>query len=278
MKWAEQNRRQIADLPRDTICLLPLGAIEQHGPHLPVATDLMIAEAIATRIDIACGGKILVMPPLAVTCSEHHMAFDGTLTLQHETAMHVMTDILRSAVRHGFRRFCIVNAHGGNMAMGSVVAEQAAIEMPQADFVFSTWFRTASDRLREVVEGDYPAVGHACEFETSLMLVICPDLVDVDAIKDDGVTPHSRRFRSDMLSPGSVTRSIPFDRLTSSGVWGKPSLATAAKGCAILDIVVGSYKELFDAYWPDAPGVARHETVNDEYPISVESSHRRASV
>jgi creatinine amidohydrolase len=257
MKWVDLNSPQLGSVSRETICVLPLGATEQHGPHLPLATDQIIADGLAERFDDACGGKLLVLPGLPATCSEHHMAFPGSLTLDHDTFARVVTQLIHSAARHGFRRFFLLNAHGGNMAVGGVIAEQLSTSLPDAEVVFGTWFRMAGERLRHLVEGSYPAVGHACEFETSLLLALRPDLVDPDAIADDGVAPTSPLLRFDLLSGGPTVRSLPFERFTTNGVWGKPSQATAEKGHAILTITTALIKEILTAHWPAAPGLDR---------------------
>jgi creatinine amidohydrolase len=255
MKWVELNSPQLGSISRETICVLPLGATEQHGPHLPLATDQIIADGLAAQLDEACAGRLLIMPGLPATCSEHHMAFPGSLTLDHDTFARVVTQLIHSAARHGFRRFFLLNAHGGNMAIGGVIAEQLSTSLPDAEVVFGTWFRMTGERLRHLVEGDYPAVGHACEFETSLLLALRPELVDLAAIADDGVAPTSPLLRFDLLSGGPTVRSLPFDEFTTNGVWGKPSKASADKGRAILDITIPLIADILAAHWPSAPGI-----------------------
>jgi creatinine amidohydrolase len=255
MKWVELNSPQLGSVSRETICVLPLGATEQHGPHLPLATDQIIADGLAAQLDEACAGRLLIMPGLPATCSEHHMAFPGSLTLDHDTFARVVSQLIHSAARHGFRRFFLLNAHGGNMAIGSVIAEQLSTSLPDAEVVFGTWFRMAGERLRHLVEGAYPAVGHACEFETSLLLAMRPDLVDRAAIVDDGAAPTSELLRFDLLSGGPTVRSLPFDKFTTNGVWGKPSKASADKGRAILDITIPLIADILAGHWPSAPGI-----------------------
>jgi creatinine amidohydrolase len=266
MKWVELNSPQLGSVSRETICVLPLGATEQHGPHLPLATDQIIADGLAERLDDACGGKLLVMPGLPATCSEHHMAFPGSLTLDHDTFARVVGQLIHSAARHGFRRFFLLNAHGGNMAVGGVIAEQLSTSLPDAEVVFGTWFRMAGERLRHLVEGAYPAVGHACEFETSLIFAMRPELVDCAAIADDGVAPTSPLLKFDLLSGGPTVRSVAFDKFTTNGVWGKPSQATAEKGHAILAITIPLIKEILTAHWPSAPGLERPAPASSAAP------------
>lgn len=255
MKWVELNSPQLGSVSRETICVLPLGATEQHGPHLPVATDQIIADGLAAGLDALCGGRLLILPGLPATCSEHHMAFPGSLTLDHEAFIQVVTQLIGSAARHGFRRFFLLNAHGGNSSVGGVVAEKLSTQLPELDVVFGTWFRMAGERLRHLVEGEYPAVGHACEFETSLIMALRPVLVDHAAIVDDGIVPTSPLLKFDLLAGGPTVRSVPFEQFTASGVWGKPSLASAEKGRRILDCVVPIIRDILHAHWPDAPGL-----------------------
>ena len=255
MKWVELNSPQLGSVSRETICVLPLGATEQHGPHLPVATDQIIADGLAAGLDDLCGNRLLVLPGLPATCSEHHMAFPGSLTLDHDTFTQVVMQLIGSAAKHGFRRFFLLNAHGGNSSVGGVVAEKLSTLLPEVDVVFGTWFRMAGERLRHLVEGDYPAVGHACEFETSLVMALRPELVNRAAIVDDGIAPTSPLLKFDLLSGGPTIRSIPFEQYTTSGVWGKPSLAKAEKGLHILKVVIPLIRDILEAHWPDAPGL-----------------------
>jgi len=260
MLWSDLNSRQLADLDRDTVCILPTGAIEQHGPHLPVATDLMIANGIAQRLNEACGNKLLVMPSISVSCSDHHLAFAGTLSIEHGLFQSLILQITQSAARHGFRRFFLLNAHGGNIAAGGVVTEQLSRRLPDCEIVFATWFRAGCDQLRRLVEGEYRAVGDACGFGTSLIMALHPELVDRDSIEDGGVAPSSPLLRADLLKGGRTVQSFPFEKVTKNGVWGKPSLASKEKGEKLLVVVVTGLKELLSAHWPHAPGICAEVT------------------
>jgi creatinine amidohydrolase len=256
MKWEELSSTRLGAMSRKSVCIMPLGAIEQHGPHLPVMTDWLIATSLAAQLDARFDGKLLVMPGPVFGCSDHHMAFAGTLSLLHETFRASVMESLDAAVAHGFARFLLLNAHGGNASIGGVIAEQASRRWPKADVVFATWFRLAAERLRPLVQGEYPAVGHACEFETSMMLALRPDLVDMSLARDDGIPQSPSQLRGDLLRGGGATRALAFDRISESGVFGKPTLATADKGRQIIDIALGAFEQLLRETWPDAPGIA----------------------
>ena len=250
MNWQELKSSELGSLSRDTLVVVPAASIEQHGPHLPVGTDSYIGEAIASALDRDFEGQLLILPVQRLGCSEHHMAFAGTLTLQHETFADVILEVLDSMVRQGFRRFLILNSHGGNQAIGGVIAEKAAQRWTDAQVVFTSWWRVAAERLRNLVEGAFPSVGHACEFETSLMLAFHPDLVNMTLAVDDGLPPQAKSLQLDLLRGPAATLAIPMHRLTQHGVYGRPTLATAEKGRRILQETVAALRELIVTCWP----------------------------
>jgi len=250
MNWQELRSPELRSLSRDTLLVVPTASIEQHGPHLPVGTDSYIAEAFASALDREFEGRLLILPVQRLGCSEHHMAFPGTLTLQHETFEGVILEVLDSMVRQGFRRFLILNSHGGNQAIGGVTAEKAAQRWTDTQVVFTSWWRVAAERLKNLVEGEFPSVGHACEFETSLMLALHPDLVNMALAVDDGLPPRAEPLQHDLLSGPAAALAIPMHRLTQHGVYDRPTLAKAEKGRRILQETVAALRDLIVACWP----------------------------
>jgi creatinine amidohydrolase len=241
---------QVMALPKSTVVVLPVASIEQHGPHLPVGTDSMIGQGIVDLLEKESPGTLLVLPMLKFGVSEHHMHFGGTLTLTHETFKTAVLEIIGSMHRHGFRRFLITNSHGGNCAVGGVIGQKASIDWPDADVLFASWFQLAAVKLKPLVEGAYPSVGHACEFETSVMLVLHPELVDMKKAKDDGPASDQPPFRGDLFGGSSAAWARPFHKMTKRGVFGRPTLATIEKGRKILDLTIGEYKHMLEVAWP----------------------------
>jgi creatinine amidohydrolase len=250
MNWQELKSSEIGALAPDTFVVVPIASLEQHGPHLPVGTDSYIAEGIAAALDRELEGRLLILPVQRLGCSEHHMAFPGTLTLQHETFAGVILEALESMVRHDFRRFLILNGHGGNQAIGAVITEKASQRWPDVQVVFTSWWRIAAERLKKLVEGAYPSVGHACEFETSLMLALHPELVNMELAVDDGLPPSAKPLQHDLLTGPAASLAIPMHRLTQHGVYGRPTLASAEKGRRILEASVAALRDLLVACWP----------------------------
>jgi creatinine amidohydrolase len=251
MNWQELRSSQIGALARETIVVLPTASLEQHGPHLPVGTDSFIAEAMASALDREFEGKLLILPVQRLGCSEHHMAYPGTLTLEHRTFEQVVLETLTSMVRQKLRRFLILNAHGGNQSVGGVIAEKAGLEWPDVEVVFTSWWQIAAERLSGLREGAFPSVGHACEFETSLMLALRPELVDMTQAVDDGLPPSARLLQFDLIKGPAAKLTRPMHRITEHGVYGRATLGSAEKGRRILQETVAALHELIVTCWPE---------------------------
>src|SRR3546814_5719399 len=114
----------------------------------------------------------------------HHMDFGGTLTIRHETMLAYVCDVLQSALAQGFRTVVLFNSHGGNEAIGRVIVEKLGHSHPAAQVAMLTWWTVARDALRDIQESGFGGVGHACEFETSLLMHFAPHLVETQAIAD----------------------------------------------------------------------------------------------
>jgi creatinine amidohydrolase len=229
------------------IAVLPLAATEQHGPHLPLGTDVMIAEAYLARVrellPSASPARFLPVQPVGI--STEHLAFPGTLTLAPETALKLWSEIGDSVARAGVRKLVLVTSHGGNSAAMTLVAQE--LRARHGMLVVSTgWSRFGApaglfsdDELRHGVHGG--------AVETSIMLASQPDLVRTEAIAD--FRPASiaieRQFR--WLS---AHRPAPFawqaEDLHPSGACGNALNATADKGRRLIEHGAAAFCELLE--------------------------------
>jgi creatinine amidohydrolase len=198
--------------------------------------------------------QLLVLPTQRVGCSEHHMGFPGSLTLAHETFRLWVHDVLDSVARHGFTRLLLLNGHGGNSAICAVLGEQLGQRHPDVQCLVTNWWSVAASRLGPLQEGPLGSVGHACEFETSVLLAIAPDTVDMSQAADGGIQYALESMQFDLIHRPAVSCYRPFHVLSESGVFGKPSLASAEKGERILADTVTALRELITGFWPDSPG------------------------
>jgi len=238
MIWDELTSPQLAKVDKSTPVILPIAATEQHGPHLPLATDRLIAEHFSQQLHESLTENVLILPALAVGCSEHHTDFCGSLTLTHETFGKTIHEILETVASYSFTNLVILNAHGGNLAIGQVILEKFGWRHPDCQVVLLTWWQAASTALFDITESGPGGVGHAGEFETSLMLHIAPHLVDHDAIAPQANLPTYPWAEGDLLRKGSGALYRPFRDMTSNGAIGDSTLASSAKGRQISDTVL----------------------------------------
>lgn len=212
-----------------TVAVLPVGSMEQHGPHLPLTTDTAIACAIAQRL--AETYTLMLLAPITISCSHEHSPLRGTVSISATTLYAVVADIQRSLAASGIHRLLIVNGHGGNYVLSNYVQEANAGHPPRVAL-----FPLAHDWRRARVDAGLETTGsqdwHGGELETSILLHTAPGLVRPGIANDDSVPEDGL--------PHLLMLGMP--AYTPTGVVGKPSQATPAKGAAILDSLVLSAK------------------------------------
>ncbi len=177
--FEELTRDEIRTLAPNTMALLPVGAMEQHGPHLPVGTDSFTVEYIArtAAAKLAADVPVLVAPTLPFGSSHHHLPFSGMLSLGTETCYRVLSDIAESLIIDGFRRIFILNGHGGNNELIQLVARDLTLKHPVHIAAASYWTIAWDGLVKEDAHVGAGLPGHSGRFETSLMLALRPDLV-----------------------------------------------------------------------------------------------------
>ncbi len=180
--FAEMTREELRVIAAETMVVLPLGATEQHGPHLPAGTDFFTIEhlAIAAAERAAAEIPITVTPALPFGSSDHHLIFGATLSLRTETYYRVLTDLLKSLVTDGFRRIFLLNGHGGNHELAELAARDTALELPARIAAGSYWTIAWDALVENQAHLGCRLPGHAGIFETSMMLSLRPELVAAD--------------------------------------------------------------------------------------------------
>ncbi|MEX0288324.1 MAG: creatininase family protein [Flavobacteriaceae bacterium] len=244
MIYDELTTLQIAQLNKELPLILVLAATEQHGPHLPLATDRLIGEHFARSLHELIPDKVIVLPAVSVGCSEHHMDFPGSLTLRHETFMQQVEDLVTSVAHHGFKNVILLNSHGGNQGVGQLLVEKLGYRYPNIKIALLTWWKFVGKELVELNESGPNGTGHAGEFETSLMLLIAPHLVKTDLIEKG---KHSETFswaKGDMLHGPQVSLYRSIKEITANGVYGDPSYATKEKAKRITEVVVNGLQKI----------------------------------
>jgi creatinine amidohydrolase len=223
MQLADLKWPDVQALSRDTPIVIPIAALEQHGRHMPLFTDSLLLGEVIRRAAERLEDRVLITPLMWLGNSEHHLDFPGTMTASPRVYLDLLKDLVENFLYHGFRRLVLVNGHGGNI----VPAQQALFEVRQK-------YRQRSDlllltatywTLAEMASGRAAFVqdrmGHACEWETSMMLRLAPHLVG-----DYQAAPFVTQ--QDAWSPAQQAW-ITKDRSTIGHI-GQPSAATAEKG------------------------------------------------
>ena len=227
-------KRALAD---GLIALLPVGALEQHGPHLPLVTDTVLAEGVARRIAERSGGFLLPSITFGEAWSAEGWA--GTISVSAETLAASLTDVGRGLARGGFAGLVTVNGHFGNRAPIGRATEQLAGVLPVLNLDYPGLEEAAAEFCTSLPAG--PGFYHADEVETSMMLALAPTKVRMDLAVAEYPT-----FPADF-----GTRPIQLSTFNSSGVFGDPRGATAAIGEKIIARIVDKSVELI-ATWREA--------------------------
>jgi creatinine amidohydrolase len=233
--WADYTARDFAALPRDRlIAVLPVGAVEQHGPHLPLRVDQAILDGIlaATLPLMPADLPALILPTLPVGKSDEHSAYPGTLTLSATTLMAMWSDIGDSVARAGVRKLVILNSHGGQIAPMDIVARDLRIRHGML-VVAANWF--AMGLPEGLFTPDETRFGiHAGDMETSVMRALHPDLVQMNHARDFQPLVADLGTKHLGLTPAGKLAWMAQD-MHPAGACGNAAIATAKKGQAVID-------------------------------------------
>lgn len=251
--WQHMTRKEVGEaVEGGALPVIPIGAIEQHSDHLPVGTDTFLVEHVCVAAACRAERHVVVLPALAVGFSPHHAQWPGTLTMSLSTLYGLIDDVTRSVARAGFTRQLIVNGHGGNRAPLSAIATEL-ITAGREVGVLSYW-EPASQEISRTLTGIRKKIGHACEFETSLIL----ELVRNGALPDRPQLRELGKLPPVPDSPAAFSSKTPFSR--GVGWWppvfardhcgyeGDPATASAERGRELFSQIVLRLAEFFEEF------------------------------
>ncbi len=234
VEWARLKAPELRALAKNNaFVIVPVGSIEQHGPHLPTEVDSLLVGEIARRAAILASSSTptLITPTVWGGLAEHHMSLGATLSLDFPTFFAVLRCICRSLVRHGYRNVLLLNGHGGNIAALTVAVNELAVEL-DAPIATATYWLLAQPAFAKILERQ-TTVRHACEAETSMVLALRPELVDMSRAAG-AVGPTAPELR-DIAGTQAAHRWQSFKSRTSHGAIGDPRTASAEKGERLLE-------------------------------------------
>jgi creatinine amidohydrolase len=251
--WADLSTRDFAqlDMPR-TIAVLPVAAIEQHGPHLPLNVDTTLVNGVvqAALVHLPSDLPVLFLPTQVVGLSPEHQRFPGTLTLKAETVIALWTQIGESVARAGIQKLVLLNSHGGQVGVMDIVARDLRARLDM--LVYSVnWFNLPlRDAQGASVEALFSAEEHrfgihAGEIETSMMLALAPHQVNMAQAQNFASTSQARAQQFNILGNGkSAKLGWQMQDYNPAGAVGNAAAATAMKGRALLDAAGRSLAQL----------------------------------
>ena len=242
LTWPEMNDA----IELQKVVLLPTGSTEQHGPHLPLDTDLFLVESVCHELGRRAPDKVLVLPAIPYGLNMHHFDFPGTLHVEPQHFIDFCVDVLKGVAYHGFKRMAVVNGHGSNMPMADLIARRIVLETPSLCCAFGYYNMGREETLDLLGPGVY---AHADEWETSLYLHFARERVQMDKAVEDG-DRVGKTMTSD--STTNVRFNDFWGRWTRTGVHGNPLRATPEKGKQILEFVMKEMLVWLDEFrtWP----------------------------
>ena len=252
MKWEELTSKDVEEVDKEnTVVVLPIGSIEVHGSHLPLGTDTMVIYHIALKAAEEEGA--VVLPPLYYAYVPENKHFPGTISLNSETFLKLVEDILEEVARHGFRKILILNGHGGNRRPLRLLLRRMLEKGFKAHlYILVETLAPILDVIEEVKETE--VYEHACEIETSLVMALRPDLIKLERVKRPAKL--GKRWAG-----GHLETMVDWQRYAPMGYVGDPRRATVEKGKKIIDLWVKRIVEAIKIIKDDA----EYERVLREY-------------
>jgi creatinine amidohydrolase len=240
MRFHDMTWPLLRQVPRDrTIVVAPIAACEQHSRHLPTFTDTILVRAVAEGVEQRLPERVLLLPALWLGASSHHLRFGATLSAQVDTHIDLLCDLLTPLLDDGYQRVLILNGHGGNIDTMQVALRRLQGRYRNRQLTAASYWDLAEKELAALAEGPRKTMGHACEFETSMVLALRPELVRREEIKDDP-PPVEPELRGVYLAEDMKQR-------TRQGAVGYPALASAEKGKAFLQAAIARTVEVIEA-------------------------------
>src|SRR5262245_1634721 len=240
MKFQEMTWPLLRDVQRDkTLVLAPIAACEQHSRHLPTFTDTILVTAVAEGVEKRLPQQVLLLPTLWFGASAHHLRFGATLSAEVDTHVMMLCDLVQPLLDDGHQRVMLLNGHGGHIDPMHMALRRLQTRYLDRQMTAASYWEIAENELAALAQGERKSMGHACEFETSMIMALRADLVRKEEIQDDPPPPEPL-LRGLYIAEDMKQR-------TQRGAVGYPALATAEKGRAFLAAAIDRTTEVVRA-------------------------------
>jgi creatinine amidohydrolase len=240
MTWEE-----VAQAVREhKVVLVPVGAVEQHGPHLPLDVDNLLAVTLCEEAARRNPDLLACAMHIPYGYNAHNMGFPGTVSIRQQVFVDYCFDVCASYAQHGFKYILLINAHGSNQHLCEAIARQVSMQTAGRCGMLS-WWNLVPDIIQGFRESEYPGgVSHACEVETSLYQHIAPADVRQEKIKKEIAWNVGKYWYKDFVGGGALSYTSYHHEFSHSGVAGDPTVATPEKGRQLLEAFCERLPEL----------------------------------
>ena len=236
MKLAELHWPEVKKFDcENMVAVVPVGSMEQHGPHLPFQVDVFVASRLAEDLEKKMP-EILLVPPIWTGVSAHHMDFPGSITLRARVFIDLLHDICASLHHHGFRRIVLLNGHGGNRSSLEVLGQELFVELGLTVNTLAYW-DLVPELVKSLKKTTSAGMRYSGELETSLMLYLAPGLVNREE------TPQGILGIHEPGPTSGIKRYVNMQEHSPEGVIGMPSAGTPEIGKALYDGALGALEK-----------------------------------
>jgi creatinine amidohydrolase len=240
MRFHEMTFPELRQVVRARVVVLaPIAACEQHSHHLPTFTDTILVTGVADGVEKRLPDKVIQLPTLWLGASAHHLRFGATLSAEVDTHVDMLCDIIVPLLEDGHERVLVLNGHGGNIDTMQMALRRLQPRYRTKQLTAASYWDLAANELAALADGARKNMGHACEFETSMVMALRPELVRTDKIKNDPPTSEPP-LRGLYISEDMHQR-------TQRGAVGYPELATPEKGRKFLQAAIDRTVEVVEA-------------------------------
>ena len=262
LTWPEM-KAAVARAPQPVVAI-PIGAVEDHGPHTPLSTDNDILEGVLAECGRRAEGDLLVLPTIPFGLDEHHMDFPGVIAIDIPTALAYLSQTAVSVARHGFTHLLLVNGHGSNQSICDLAARQCVLATGAICAATTVNAAVSPALVADVLDaerkGGFGSVGHACEYETAMMLHLHPERVQMDKAQRDIGQLKLKYFNWDYPEPSAYAWQDWWSRFSKEGICGDAAAATPEFGKRMFEVTVARFVELVREFRtiPIRPRVDHH--------------------
>ncbi len=240
MRFHEMTWPLLREVSREnTVVVAPIAACEQHSRHLPTFTDTILVTAVAEGVEHRLSKQVLLLPTLWFGASHHHLRFGATLSVDVDVHVDMLCELLRPLLDDGYRRLMLLNGHGGNIDTLHMALRRLQPSYRTCHLTGASYWELAEKELAGLAEGPRKSMGHACEFETSMIMALRPELVRREEIRNDG--------KEDEPALRGLYLADDMHQRTHRGAFGYPELATPEKGKRFLQAAIDRTVEVVEA-------------------------------